>query len=226
MKPYLSYLVYLIRHKWYVFVECCKLGIPWLGIIHDLSKFNPVEWLSAAPRYHGTKEQQEIAKGPYRYSWLHHQKHNKHHWVYWVLYTPTPGHYLEAFAEQAHKSWSGWMQYLFSFGKLDAWLNWVTPNIKTKRWRRQMKTPYDELPEDEKESDRIEAREYLALFDEAKMCLSIPSRYQREMLADWIGAGRAQGTTDNLGWYLAHRDKMLLHPNTRAWIERMLGYES
>lgn len=44
MKKHLQYLWYVIRHKWFVFVECCKLGIPWLGIVHDLSKFLPSEW--------------------------------------------------------------------------------------------------------------------------------------------------------------------------------------
>jgi len=32
----MSYLRYILRHKWYVFLECHRLGIPWLGIIHDM----------------------------------------------------------------------------------------------------------------------------------------------------------------------------------------------
>jgi len=36
---YLIFLNYLIRHKWYVFVECCRYGVPWRGISHDMSKF-------------------------------------------------------------------------------------------------------------------------------------------------------------------------------------------
>lgn len=51
--------------------------------------------------------------------------------------------------------------------------------------------------------------------------------YAKEMLADWQGAGRAQGHGDNtLGWYAKNRDKMLLHPETRAWIEQQIGYQS
>lgn len=56
--------------------------------------------------------------------------------------------------------------------------------------------------------------------------LPMPDRYRREMLADWIGAGKAQGTPDTLGWYTANRHKMTLHPETRAWIEAQLGFEA
>lgn len=53
--------------------------------------------------------------------------------------------------------------------------------------------------------------------------LPMPDVYRREMLADWRGAGRAQGTPDTLAWYIANKEKMQLHPETRAWIEIMLG---
>jgi hypothetical protein len=51
----------------------------------------------------------------------------------------------------------------------------------------------------------------------------MPDKYRREMLADWIGAGRAQGKPDTKTWYLANRDKMILHADTTAWIERHLN---
>ncbi len=46
-----------------------------------------------------------------------------------------------------------------------------------------------------------------------------------EMLADWIGAGRAQGKPDTLAWYMANYDKMKLHLDTRQFVEIMLGVE-
>lgn len=88
---YWRYLVYLLRHKWFVFEECVKLGIPWLGIIHDLSKFSLIEFGRSAQRYCGNGEPSEIVKYRYKTAWLHHQKHNKHHWFWWVVYTPIPG---------------------------------------------------------------------------------------------------------------------------------------
>lgn len=47
--------------------------------------------------------------------------------------------------------------------------------------------------------------------------------YRKEMLADWRGAGRAQGTPDTKAWYAHNKDKMTLHPETRQWIEEHLN---
>lgn len=40
-----------------------------------------------------------------------------------------------------------------------------------------------------------------------------------EMVCDWYGAGMAQGHPDILGWYEEHEKGMLLHPETREWID-------
>lgn len=55
--------------------------------------------------------------------------------------------------------------------------------------------------------------------------LPMPDRHRREMLADWRGAGKAQGKPDTAGWYQVKKDKMLIHPETRAWIEQQLGLQ-
>lgn len=52
--------------------------------------------------------------------------------------------------------------------------------------------------------------------------LQIPDRFVREMIADWRGAGRAQGTPDTVKWYLKNGEKMALHPETRQRIESLL----
>jgi hypothetical protein len=46
---------------------------------------------------------------------------------------------------------------------------------------------------------------------------------RREMLADWRGAGLAQGKPDTRAWYEANKGRMQLHPETRAWIESALA---
>lgn len=63
----------------------------------------------------------------------------------------------EELAEYAHSQWSGWMKYLFSKCACnpDGSRN-ISPTL-VDRWLRQMNTPYKELPEDEKPSDRKEA---------------------------------------------------------------------
>lgn len=59
--------------------------------------------------------------------------------------------------------------------------------------------------------------------DGGTRALEMPDRYRREMLADWRGAGLALGKPDTAEWYAANRDRMVLHPDTRAWIEAALG---
>lgn len=58
--------------------------------------------------------------------------------------------------------------------------------------------------------------------DGGVVLLPMPERCRTEMLCDWIGAGRAQGKPKTWEWYEANKDKMQLHPETRAWIEEEL----
>lgn len=74
----------------------------------------------------------------------------------------------EALAEYAHTAWSGWMEYEFSkcIRVVDNEGNTtglIVPQWAVERWTRQMNTPYDELPENEKTSDREEADKMLAI---------------------------------------------------------------
>lgn len=89
MEKYISYFKTICKHKWFVFVECCKLGIIWQGIIHDMSKFSPSEFIASAKYYNGDKNDAE-----YQHAWLHHKGHNKHHWEYWVDWNSTTGEYI------------------------------------------------------------------------------------------------------------------------------------
>lgn len=53
--------------------------------------------------------------------------------------------------------------------------------------------------------------------------LPMPERYIREMVADWMGAGRALGKPDVIGWYQAGKDQRTLHPETRLQVEEILN---
>jgi len=54
--------------------------------------------------------------------------------------------------------------------------------------------------------------------------LPMPERCIREMVADWVGAGRAiTGKIEVCDWYAKNRDKMLLAPETRARVEELLS---
>lgn len=71
----------------------------------------------------------------------------------------------EDLAEQCHDSWSNWMRYVYTFCSFDEVGNAIIPEDKAKRWQRQMNTPYSALPEEEKESDRKEAKKFRKVVD-------------------------------------------------------------
>ncbi len=157
MIGHLKYLSYVLRHKWYVLVECWKVGIVWRGLIHDLSKFLPSEWFPYANYFYRPRPKQSVGymkpvdsgDAAFDFAWLLHQKRNDHHFQWWIL------------------------------------------------------------PEDDGDT------KVLPMSDAAR----------REMLADWRGAGRAQGYGDNtLAWYLKNKDKMRLHTNARRKVEAMLDH--
>lgn len=69
----------------------------------------------------------------------------------------------EELAAYAHEAWAGWMRYLFSKCLKES-DGVKIPQALVDRWTRQMQTPYAELPENEKESDRVEALKMQAIF--------------------------------------------------------------
>lgn len=159
MTRYIKYLNYLLRHKWFVFLECSKRGLVWRGIVHDISKFRPSEFIPYAKFFYnkdGYKRQIRDKTGYYKpddtgdkafdFAWFLHQKLNKHHWQWWCL---------------------------------------VTSDFEIK-------------------------------------ALQIEEPYRTEMICDWLGAGRAQGTNSVNNWYNKNKDKMLLHKETRDWVEVQL----
>ncbi len=103
MKKYLKmnykYLKYLLKHKWYVFKMCCKFGIIWRGITHDISKFYPSEYISYRNWFFGdygvkfnklnlawdANFEHLLCKEKFDYAWLKHIHRNPHHWQHWFL---------------------------------------------------------------------------------------------------------------------------------------------
>ena len=68
---------------------------------------------------------------------------------------------IEELAGVQHKIWSHWMKYLFSVCAESLSGSTIISPDKTKHWKRQANTPYSELTEREKESDRDQARKTL-----------------------------------------------------------------
>jgi len=115
MKKHFKYFSYVIRHKWFVMIECFKMGLIWRGLVHDWSKFLPGEWLAYANHFYGPgseerKKEKEKNKAykPYNtddqkfdFFWLLHQKRNDHHWQWWVLPEDDGGVYALPMKEKA-----------------------------------------------------------------------------------------------------------------------------
>ena len=81
------------KHRWEVFKLCCKAGIPYRGLVHDLSKYSPTEFWESAKYFDGHKSPITFAKKEKGYSkaWLHHKGRNKHHYEYWIDYPAKGG---------------------------------------------------------------------------------------------------------------------------------------
>lgn len=93
-------LLYILEHKINVLIECWKEGLYIQGITHDLSKFNPKEFLPYTKKFFLDRKIDSIDEMKWKFAWLHHQHKNKHHWEYWVvdpnqkLALPMPRKYL------------------------------------------------------------------------------------------------------------------------------------
>ena len=86
MNQYWKHFKVIIKHKWYVAIECFKAGLYWQGLVHDLSKFTPTEFFISAKYFTGKSspiDKERIEKG-YSIVWLNHKAKNKHHFHYWV----------------------------------------------------------------------------------------------------------------------------------------------
>lgn len=80
-----KHFVTITKHKWIVLKLCIKIGIPWRGLVHDLSKYSPTEFWESARYYQGNRSPITACKKEKGYSkaWLHHKGRNKHHPEYW-----------------------------------------------------------------------------------------------------------------------------------------------
>lgn len=67
---------------------------------------------------------------------------------------------------------------------------------------------------------------WLLYDDDGKMkALEMPKPYAIEMIADWWSFSWQLGDkTEILRWYDENKDKMLLHPNTRTFVEKILDF--
>lgn len=98
IKGHYAYLKYVVRHKWYVTVECLKRGLIMRGLLHDIDKFYPSEFFPYSRFFNnpdGSKRSVRSPTGYYKpsdtgspefdYAWFLHQKRNDHHWQWHIF---------------------------------------------------------------------------------------------------------------------------------------------
>lgn len=88
----------ITEHKKLVMKACFRVGLYRQGLLHDMSKYLPSEFLVGCRYWQGFQSPNNAereAKG-YSSAWLHHKGRNKHHFEYWIDYSvKTKGHPME-----------------------------------------------------------------------------------------------------------------------------------
>ena len=225
MMHHLKYLKSVLRHKWYVFLACLQFRVPiWSAIIHDWDKFLPDEFFAYADYFYGKKiarpntkvmnyktgqleplmEQPVNVKDAFDRAWNLHQKRNKHHWQFWLLTpdNPRPNFGIMSMDDgMTHATIS-------TMDGEDVAFIW---HAAVEWWKEPPYALQKRLEQD---------------LNNTPIALPMPDAARREMLADWFGAGRAYvkdwTPLEPMKWYQANKDKMQLHPETRAWVESEL----
>ena len=81
-----KHLKTVLKHKTNVAKYCFMCGLYWQGLLHDMSKFSPTEFIESAKYWQGTRSPIDACKEDKGVSlaWLHHKGRNRHHWEYWM----------------------------------------------------------------------------------------------------------------------------------------------
>ncbi len=89
VKNFFGHLSTVLKHRHMVMRNCFKAGIFWQGLLHDLSKFSPTEFIPGVLYFQGNRSpnEQEREETGYSKAWMHHKGRNKHHFEYWTDYS-------------------------------------------------------------------------------------------------------------------------------------------
>lgn len=79
----------ITRHKLLVMRGCFQVGLYRQGLMHDLSKYSPIEFWVGCRYYQGNRSPNNAEREERGYSsaWLHHKGRNRHHFEYWIDYS-------------------------------------------------------------------------------------------------------------------------------------------
>lgn len=89
LKKAIGHFRTITKHKILVMKGCFRIGLYRQGLLHDLSKYSPAEFLVGCRYYQGDRSPNNAEREDYGYSsaWLHHKGRNRHHFEYWTDYS-------------------------------------------------------------------------------------------------------------------------------------------
>ena len=67
IKNVVEHFCTITKHRWVVFKLCTKVGEPWRGLVHDLSKYSPTEFWEGVRYFNGHHSPITDCKIPYQY---------------------------------------------------------------------------------------------------------------------------------------------------------------
>jgi hypothetical protein len=204
MTSHLKYLHYVLRHKWYVLRAGLATGAPlWRLVIHDWSKFSPAEWSPYVRMFYGLDvgsvvriDSHEGIHG--RAIIIQRRRSDEARFQVSVASVRCEGGIgtVTLIAEGGDPFWAydgeieDLPETLAAFDR--AWLHHQHKNAH--HWQHWC------LREDS---------------GDAKV-LEMPEHFAREMVADWMGAGRAiTGRWEAVAWYEENKARIALAPATR-----------
>jgi hypothetical protein len=81
-----KHFITITEHRILVREYCFRMGLYRQGLLHDLSKYSPAEFMTGVLYFQGNKSPNAAERDEKGYSgaWLHHKGRNKHHYEYWT----------------------------------------------------------------------------------------------------------------------------------------------
>ena len=89
IKNFFGHLRTVNSHRHMVMLHCFKAGIFRRGLLHDLSKYSPTEFIPGVLYFQGSRspnERERELKGASS-AWMHHKGRNRHHYEFWTDYS-------------------------------------------------------------------------------------------------------------------------------------------
>ena len=89
IKNFIGHFMTVHNHRLMVMKHCFRVGLYRQGLMHDLSKFSPAEFIPGVLYFQGNRSPNEREREVDGYSkaWMHHKGRNKHHFEYWTDYS-------------------------------------------------------------------------------------------------------------------------------------------